>query len=144
VAGLEARVPRHGLISNDGAARPLDRVDSPDADWWQVTLADRGASGSARPESNGEHLQTPTAAFLRWTGAQLARLVRSEGAGGVTRGHAAARCSARWTRGRRATRDAPRGRPSRHLVAGDWRRRWTATLSAASPETSVRPRRPTA
>lgn len=63
---LEPSARQLELLSNDGAALVIERDESPNAWWWQVTLSDRDASATTRVDPNGA---TPVADFF----ADLAR-----------------------------------------------------------------------
>jgi Family of unknown function (DUF6228) len=64
------------LLSNNGAALLIERDESPNAWWWQVTLSDRDASATTRVDPNGA---APVADFFAdlardWRGWSNARL----------------------------------------------------------------------
>ena len=72
-----ALVRRLELVSNDGAARLIER-ESPDALWWQVTLDAGGPSATARVDPDGEVHKTPISEILPRDGERVARMERCE------------------------------------------------------------------
>jgi hypothetical protein len=44
------------LLSNNGASLVIERDESPEAWWWQVTLSDRDASATTRVDPDGAML----------------------------------------------------------------------------------------